>query len=75
MSTTFHPYRRKVVGFYRPYIPGEDMTGISVGDVDRVNGSPKAGDMIGRDPQDHSDQWLVNKTYFETNFEPTGTVK
>lgn len=69
-SQLFAPYRRKVSGDYRPYIVGEDMTDISVGTQDRIAGHPKAGDMIGRDPKDHSDQWLVNQKYFAENFEP-----
>jgi hypothetical protein len=28
------------------------------------------GDMIARNPKNHSDQWLVAKQYFEDNFEP-----
>lgn len=61
----FKRYRRKQIGEYRPYMPGEDLAGISVGEDDKKNGSPKAGDMIGRDPNNHKDQWLVNAGYFE----------
>lgn len=43
---------------------------ISVSDVDRINGSPKIGDMIGRNPKNHLDQWLVAMEYFQENFEP-----
>lgn len=60
----FKKYRRKQIGEYRPYVPSEDLTGISVGDDDKKNGSPKVGDMIGRDPNNHNDQWLVNAGYF-----------
>lgn len=69
-SQLFAPYRRKISGEYRPYIVGEDMTDISIGGVDRENGHPKPGDMVGRDPKDHTDQWLVNQKYFSENFEP-----
>jgi hypothetical protein len=37
---------------------------------DRNNGSPKAGDMIARNPENHADQWLVAAKYFAENLEP-----
>lgn len=42
--------------------------GISISKADLDNGSPKTGDMIARNPQNHSDQWLVAKDYFDENF-------
>lgn len=42
---------------------------ISISDFDYDNGSPREGDMIARNPQNHNDQWLVAKQYFEENFE------
>ena len=54
----------------RPYIEGEDTSGISISDADKENGSPKAGDMIARNPTNHADQWLVAQKYFEDNLEP-----
>jgi hypothetical protein len=45
------------------------MIGISVSDPDRAAGSPKAGDMIARNPKNHADQWLVAAQYFRDNFE------
>jgi hypothetical protein len=59
----FSEYRRKTVSEMRPYIVGEDMTGISISPEDRKN-----GDMIARNPLNHKDQWLVAKKYFEENF-------
>jgi hypothetical protein len=44
-------------------------SGISVSEVDAREGSPKPGDVIARNPEDHEDQWLVAKKYFEENFE------
>lgn len=38
--------------------------------LDADAGSPRVGDMIARNPADHSDQWLVAQAYFEQNFEP-----
>lgn len=43
---------------------------VSISDTDRFNGSPKIGDMIARNPENHNDQWLVAEKYFKDNFEP-----
>lgn len=66
----FVQYRRKQIAELRPWSPGDDMTGISVSVEDRKAGSPKAGDMIARNPKNHADQWLVAAAYFADNFEP-----
>lgn len=67
----FKQYRRKELGELRPYVRGENMTNISISGPDREAGSPKAGDMIARNPADHNDKWLVAKAYFEANFDTT----
>jgi hypothetical protein len=55
----------------RPYLAGETLDErVSISATDRDAGSPKEGDMIARNPDDHDDQWLVSKEYFEANFEP-----
>lgn len=51
------------------YFEGDKLISVSISDVDKKNGSPKIGDMIARNPKDHSDQWLVDKQYFEDNFQ------
>jgi hypothetical protein len=63
-------YKRKGISEMRPYQAGDDLTGGCISDADLKNGSPKVGDMIARNPNDHSDQWLVAKKYFEDNLEP-----
>lgn len=63
-------YKRKGVSEMRPYINGEDISHVSISEADRLNGSPKQGDMIARNPKNHADQWLVAKKYFEENLEP-----
>lgn len=69
--SAFGQYRRKQkLAELRPYQPGEDLTGVSISEADALDGSPKVGDMIGRNPENHADQWLVAKAYFEANFEP-----
>jgi hypothetical protein len=68
--SSFKRYRRKQIAELRPYEPGEPLDGVSISDVDRKAGSPKLGDMIARNPQNHADQWLVTAAYFRDNFEP-----
>ena len=65
----FKQYRRKQIAELRPYVQDENMDGISVSDADAKAGSPKAGDMIARNPENHEDQWLVAAQYFTDNFE------
>lgn len=70
--TDFTQYRRKQIAELRPYIEGEDMRLVSVSNEDAKAGSPKAGDMIARNPKNHDDKWLVAAQYFADNFEPAG---
>ncbi len=66
----FEKYRRIDIAEMRPYIKGEELPEfVSISAADRENGSPKKGDMIARNPNDHHDQWLVAREYFEKNFE------
>lgn len=67
----FKRYRRKGVSEMRPYVQGETLNPkVSISQADLDEGSPKVGDMIARNHENHDDQWLVEKTYFEENFEP-----
>jgi hypothetical protein len=70
MGEDFKKYRKKQTAELRPYKEGEQLTGVSITEVDARKGSPKLGDMIARNPEDHNDQWLVAADYFKTNFEP-----
>ena len=65
----FRPYRRSQIAELRPYEDGEDMANVSISQPDKLAGSPKAGDMIARNPKNHADQWLVAAQYFADNFE------
>jgi len=70
-TSEFKPYRRKQIAELRPYVPGEELSErVSISAADRDAGSPKEGDMIARNPVNHDDQWLVEKDYFQENFEP-----
>lgn len=70
----FKEYVRTNIAQMRPVQENEmsitamvDMN-ISISDADVKNGSPKAGDMIARNPDNHNDKWLVAKEYFSKNF-------
>lgn len=63
-------YKRKGLSEMRPFVEGEDVSHVSISEPDKANGSPKAGDMIARNPKNHEDQWLVAAKYFEDNLEP-----
>jgi hypothetical protein len=69
MMNEWGRYRRRSIAELRPWVEGEDMTGISVSSVDAAAGSPKAGDMIARNPANHDDQWLIAEAYCAANFE------
>ena len=64
----FRKYSKIAFGELRPYIEGEDLTGVNIAQVDMNNGSPKLGDYIARNPSNHDDQWLVSAQYFKDNF-------
>jgi hypothetical protein len=70
MMFNWTQYRRKQIAELRAWMPADDMTNVSVSDADKAAGSPKAGDMIARNPKNHADQWLVAAAYFADNFEP-----
>ena len=69
MSETFRRYARNGFAEARPYRAGEVLPPeVSISDVDKINGSPKVGDMIARDPDNHADQWLIAADYFAKNY-------
>lgn len=68
--SNFKKYVRTNIAEMRPFKKGDKLTGVSISDADKKNGSPKAGDMIARNPKNHNDKWLVAKKYFKDNFKP-----
>ena len=44
-------------------------TRVSISEEYLKAGSPKIGDMIARNPNNHANMWLVTQKYFENNFE------
>lgn len=70
----FKQYKRKAIAELRHVTEAECngagfASNISVSVADADNGSPKQGDMIARNPENHNDQWLVAADYFAVNFE------
>ena len=57
-------YRKTAVQEMRPYIAGDDLSGISVSAED----TPEEGGMIARNSGNHGDQWYVGKAFFQTNY-------
>jgi hypothetical protein len=64
----FKKYRRKGLSEMRPYILGEDLTNISISNVDKELPTLEGG-YVARNPRDHNDQWYVAKKYFDENLE------
>ncbi len=60
----FKNYRKKNVQPMRPYIPGEDLTGVSVSAED----TPEEGGMIAINPANPADMWYVAKDFFQANY-------
>lgn len=59
-------YKRTGLSEMRLYIKGEDLSNISVADVD----DPETDlGMIARNPDNYDDQWYVDRAYFEKNLE------
>lgn len=58
-------YRKKNLQEMRPYVPGEDMTGISVNKEDVL----EEGGMIAVNANNPEDRWYVGKKFFEDNYE------
>lgn len=62
----YKDYRKKNVQPMRPYVPGEDMAGVSVSAED----TPEEGGMIACNPANTSDKWYVAKDFFAANYIP-----
>jgi len=57
-------YKKSAIQPMRPYVPGEDMEGISVSKED----TPELGGMIAVNPKNNEDRWYVDKQFFEKNY-------
>lgn len=63
-------FRKTSVQEMSPWTPFTDMSGVSVTQVDKDNGSPKIGDMVAVSLHDPADKWLVSEQLFNDNYEP-----
>lgn len=70
----FKQYRRKSISEMRQVVFGEDLSGVSISDVDKKlrDEFPNifAQGYIARNPKNHADLWYVAKEYFDDNLEP-----
>ena len=66
----FRKYKRTNVTEMHEFDPMQEypLDKISISQSDLDNGSPKKGDMIARNPENHNDMWLVAEEYFKANF-------
>jgi len=62
-------YRKKGTVEAERWQPGINMDGVSIGEEDKKNGSPRDGDMIACDPENPADRWLIGGAYFRRNYE------
>jgi len=69
MMYGYKKYRRTQIAEMIPWTLDLTMEGVSISAPDKAAGSPKAGDMIARNPKNHADRWLVAAQYFADNFE------
>jgi len=66
---TWTVYRKTGLVEMRPYIPGEDLTNVSVNKEDEAEIENGGGGMIARNSENHADKWYVAKAYFDANYE------
>ena len=65
----FKKYAKANAVEMRPYVENEALpVGITISATDVENGSPKVGDMIVRNPENHDDKWLISEDYFTANY-------
>ena len=68
IKPTWDYYTKKAAQLMRDYVPGEDLTGVSVSDED----APEAGGMVAVNPDNPSDKWYVAKAFFRANYQYSG---
>ena len=66
----FKEFRKKNTQMMRPYIPGENLSGVSVSSED----TPETGGMIAINPNNESDKWYIAKKFFEENYESVEVI-
>lgn len=61
-------YAKKQTQPMIPWEPNMPMGLVSISESDKMNGSPKPGDMIAVNPKDATDMWLVAEKFFNENY-------
>ena len=69
MSVKTIKARKKVTQEFIPWDENYGEIDFTISDEDKANGSPMLGDVIGVNPNNPKDKWLVSKKYFEENYE------
>lgn len=67
----FVNYIKKIVQPMRPYVPGENLSKISVFRLD----TPELGGMIAVNPRNSKDSWYVSKSFLDANYEKVEEIK
>jgi hypothetical protein len=62
-------YRKHAVTEIMIWSADVSMDAISVSPEDRASGHPRTGDMVARNPSNHSDMWLMTEAFFKANYE------
>lgn len=57
-------YKKVALQEMRPYVLGEDLSGISVNSED----IPEQGGMVARNSSNPKDQWYIAKQFFGENY-------
>ncbi len=60
-------YIKSAVQPMRPYVDGEDLSGVSVSPEDKKLPS-LAGGMIAHSPDNPNDKWYISKEFFDKNY-------
>ena len=63
----FKTYKRKGSVEARPYVDGEDLTGVSLSEADKQLPT-LVGGMVARSADNHKDLWYINEAFFNKNY-------
>lgn len=66
--TEYKQYRRKGLSEMKAYQLGDDLSGVSISDADKLLPT-LVGGYIARNPKNHNDLWYVAKAYHDDNLE------
>jgi len=70
--SNYTKYRAREIIEVRPYVEGEDLSGLSTSGLEREMGSPKPSDVIIRLADSPQKEWFMSAAYLNRFYEPTG---